>query len=539
MRLCEYNENGRVGTIVNPGKERKRERDRLRRAEQSGQKRKRLPRACAARQDSDSESSEEERPPPKVKLTLRLKPALALHSSASPSTATTSSPREIVDLSKESDSEDESMSENSSDDDQEETEEVPWSTPPYSRRSIDIPCYMPPTDETFPSYSPLFSASPHASDRPWRSPSVPFSVASPPPDSEEEVEEDEEDEEEDVDAELEEESDAEMDIVDSTPSIPASSGYDSPSFDEDEVDFDDYDTQWGESPGPMSPPAQFEDEEVRVKHEPQDVSGFLDAWESLESSVAELKVIDIITQAAAAARHDDDTIMLKREEEEFDLANWNPVGDTDDLVSPFDQNILHIKQEEEDVVIPPLKYASMSPSTSPVTPYSTLPSPSSSYNSPVTESYLSQRRYTEPLWRDAILLGPDSVKLKDLDDGIWQVGSVRQDRKSCPDVLDSVPCSSAASPSPQSPESRKPGTDLPVEASSNCGTLVSASQEPSTSSILGCNTVDKHHSPEVVPSSTPKISDEQEPVMVRTCEPCVPAICATELEGTYLSIALR
>lgn len=529
VRLCDYNENGRVGTVVNPGKERKRERDRLRRAEQSGQKRKRLPRACATRQDSDSESSEEEdRPPPKVKLTLRLKPSLAYHSSTSPPAARASSPREIVDLSRESDSEDESMSEDSSDE-HERTQEAPCSLPAYPRQSIDIPCHTPSIDETFSSYSPSFSTSPRASNRPWRSPSVPFSIASPPPDSEEEDEdEDEDDSDTDTDIEDEEGADIDLDMEVANSSLPdTTSGYDSPSFDEDEDedDFDDYDTQWGESPGPMSPPAQFEDDEVQVKQDPQDVGGFLDAWESLESDATDLKVLNVITQAAAGAPPSEEIIRFKREEEDFDLSRWN----TDDLINPFDRDLLVIKQEEEDAVIPPLEYKPTSPLPSPVTLYSTLPTPFTPDDdgSPVVESYISHRRYTEPLWRDAVLLGPDSVQLKDLDDGLWQFGTTR---KSCPNVL-----STGDHYTPQSTGSHDTGSKSPTEAASSHDASITASQVPRSSPIQGCSADEQPHSAGSVALSIAEedlsTSAIQGPVVVRTCEPCEPAISATELEG--------
>lgn len=534
IRLCEYNENGRVGTAVNPGKERKRERDRMRRAEQSGQKRKRLPRACATKHDSDTDSSgDEDAPPPKVKLTLRLKPVAAFSTGASSSSGQVSSP-EIVDLSRDSDSEsdDESMSEDSTDE-EEEGPTASWPQPSYVPRSMDIQPYTPSVDAAFSPLSPVPSASQPA-DRPWRSPSVPFSAtsASPPPDSEEE-EEDEEEEGEDADMD--------MDGDDTQRIYSMSYRYDSPSFEDDDLDLDldDYDTQWGESPGPMSPPAQYEDEDVQVKQEPQDVSGFLDAWESLESNVAELKVIDIITQAAAAAALDDD-IKPKREEVEFDWAAI-PDFDSDAFGCPSD-SMLPIKQEEEDGVIPPLEYTPMSPLSSPVTPYSALPSPMNPCDSPVVETFLMHRRYTEPVWQDAVLLGPDSVKLKDLDDGDWQVGIARQDRKSCPDVLNASRDSSSdpvSSPCSEDPRPQDARAAVQASVEQRATPFVPSSPAPSAS----CSNAERpsHSADSASPSRTVEdlysVPAPEEPVLVRTCEPCVPAICATALEGTHVLIA--
>ncbi|KAE9406365.1 hypothetical protein BT96DRAFT_1014873 [Gymnopus androsaceus JB14] len=113
-----------------------------------------------------------------------------------------------------------------------------------------------------------------------RSPSVPYSVASaasPPPDSDEETSDessDEEDSEGEIDLSMD--VDVEVNVQGSFPE----------DFDEDEAQFsdewdDDNDdeelsTTW-ESPGPRSPSAQ--PPTFRVKEEPQDVQGLLDQWE--------------------------------------------------------------------------------------------------------------------------------------------------------------------------------------------------------------------------------------------------------------------
>lgn len=520
IRLCEYTENGRVGTVVNPGKERKRERDRLRRAEQSGQKRKRLPRACAARQDSDSDSSEEEeQPPPKVKLTLRLKPSLASSSSASSSPAQSSSPPDIVDLSSESDSEDEAMSDSSSEN------EVPaqaatLSRPAYPHPPSDTRASIGDVSPSFPS-APFSATSPY-SDRPWRSPSVPFSATStsPPPDSE--MDEDEEEEEPDEEDAVEDD----MSVMDGPSEFSIDpSGYDSPTWeDEDELDldFDDYETQWGDSPGPTSPPAHFEDN-VQVKQEPQDVGSILAAWEHEEELATQAHVLSIVAQACASHCI---SPRVKKEEDEPWL--WHDYSTpSDEFVHTLDGDAVRIKQEEEEIMLPPIDYGSSPPVLSPATLYSPLPSPSTPHDSPVVESYLPSRYFSEPPWQDAELLGPDSVKLNDLDDGIWQVGCPRQERRSCPDVLQ--PVEHHVRPQSEEPISpRESHEDVCPQADAACPQAPSELCSPHV-------TVDSVTS---AASNSPQLEVEDahpvhasHPVVVRTCEPCQPAICATELEG--------
>jgi hypothetical protein len=327
----------------------------------------------------------------------------------------------------------------------------------------------------------------------------------------------------------------------------AKAGYDSPSFDDDEeevADFDDdYDTQWGESPGPMSPPAQFEDEEVQVKQEPRDVGGFLDAWEDFENAHSRYaqavqtskmasdtaKFIDVITQVAAVTALDDD-VRLKIEEPSVSLWSW----DSHDG-STQDGNVLNIKQEEQDLELP------LSPLlSSPVTPFFQLPTPSTIYDSPVLESQPAALYYSEPSWQDAELLGPDSVKLKDLDDGAWRVGNSGQDRKSCSDTHNFGHDSSPVSAPPLQPiVSRLAGASQPVQTSILDPDAPCAGDKQTVSVVPLTERHDMtviSHSANTSPSQ-PKLEDGdgmsemQESVVVRTCQPCYPAICARELEG--------
>ncbi|EKM55650.1 uncharacterized protein PHACADRAFT_256425 [Phanerochaete carnosa HHB-10118-sp] len=533
IRLCDYTENGKVGITVNPGKERKRERDRMRRAEQSGQKRKRLPRACAARPGSDSESSEEEeQPPPKVKLMLRLKPSLAYSSSASPSLAQSSSPSDIVDLSTEPDLDDEITSDSSLDD-EEPTQAVSLPYPVYPRPPPGTCASIGDASPSFPPV-PFCAASPY-SDRSWRSPSIPCSAtsASPPPDSEmeeEEEEDEDEDEEEAEEAELEQENDDEdvdMTAMESSSFTHDPAGYDSPAWeDEDDLDLDDdYDTQWGESPGPTSPPAHFEDD-IQVKQEPQDVGSILAAWEHEENLATQAHVLDIVAKACASQYVPPE---VKTEEDESWL--WhNFRSPCDEFVYTVDGDTMRIKQEEEEIMLPPMEYDPTSPILSPATAYSSLPASSTPYDSPVVESCTPSRYFTEPPWQDVELLGPDSVKLKDLDDGIWQIESSKQDRKSRADVVKSdapAPCLRPAQPvEPHKIHERlviiTRSQTPPTDASES-----SSERENSRDSVASISS----SASQAKAGDSCSASTSSRPVVVRTCEPCNPSVCATELEG--------
>lgn len=298
IRLCDYGEDGKEGGVA-AARERKRQRDRERRGEQCGEKRKRPLRGCVAK-GSESDSQNEDEPPPKVKLTLRLKPLFRKSPSSDVTSNSSSEPRRIIDLSKEmdsdsDDSEDDSMSVDSSEEEEEEEaapappiveeKEEPWSLPPYPRRSISIPCYTPSTEDYYPHFpSPILEQS---KDPYRRSPSIPYSVGSPPPDSE--------DEDDDFHITM---TGARRHSAD-----PSRTPANEAEFDWD-ADLDsegDGETVW-ESPGPRSPsaPLMLNMADVAVKEEPTDVQGMLEAWEDFDSNMAGAKVVEVITQAAAS-----------------------------------------------------------------------------------------------------------------------------------------------------------------------------------------------------------------------------------------------
>jgi hypothetical protein len=544
IRLCEYGESGKVG-VPNGSRERKRERDRLRRSEQCGQKRKRQLRGYKG---SDHESSEEGKKPPKVKLTLRLRPCGMSHSS--PSESMSSGSANVIDLSKESDSDDSGddiMSLDSSSDEEEEPVEAdaPWSLPPYPKRSISIPCYTPSVESTFLVESPSYSvASP--SQGFVRSSSVPFSVASPPPDSEDE------------------DDDYHISMTGSCPFY--NDVRPTPETDPDwDLDFDsdgergETETQW-ESPCPRSPsaPLAMFEHDVLVKQEPKDiegVQGMLDHWEPLDSNIDGNRVVEVVAKAAAGLI-DDSSSVTKVKVEELELWDWeeNYSSAKSDWYrqSEDEQEAIHIKQEdiEPDSALILGDESLMSPTggdyfspCSPTSPYP--PSPSHSRDSPVLSvsapGASGLRRNSELTWKDVELLGPDSVHLHEFEDGEWQEGNgnraVRMRAKTQPSLptfeagcnfslLSStrrpeVSATSAAQPSGGSghvpPDSIVQPPALPVQTRISPGPLRGPVLPPPVSTTPA--------------EPQPDETESCQTVVVHTCQPCTPAITATQVEG--------
>lgn len=426
IRLCDYGENGKVG-LPSGARERKRERDRQRRTAQCGQKRKRL----RGYKGSGSESADEGQKPPKIKLTLRLKPRAI--SKPSPSDSQSPHPTNVIDLSKGSGSDsddfrDDSMSvDSSSDEEESKTADVPWSLPPYPQRSMSIPCYTPSVEmfPPFPAASPSYSASsPCQSFR--RSPSVPFSIASPPPDSE--------DEDEDYRVGMMAHRSFSYDMRHTPVADP---GWDL-EFDSD-AEHGENETQW-ESPGPRSPSAPLVNfgQDVLVKQESRDVEGvqgMLDHWEPLDSNIDGNKVIEVVAKAAAGLV-DEASSVTKVKVEELEPWDWDDSYGSSNAdwyrSSEDEMEAINIKQED---VEPESAFVSgneslRSPAEDDYVSYSPL-SPLPSFTS---QSYISMglsasapsisglRRQSELAWKDVELLGPDSVHPHEFEDGEWQEG---------------------------------------------------------------------------------------------------------------------
>jgi len=548
IRLCEYGENGKVG-LHSAVKEKKKPTDRQRRADQCGQKRKRPLRGCVGRGSDSDSTNEDGKPPPKVKLTLRLKPFPP--KSPSSSTDPSSVSRRVIDLSMDSDSDDsrdDSMSVDSSEDEanlpEQQPVEEPWSLPPYPRRSISIPCYTPSYDGPYP-YFPSASVD-QSNDFYRRSPSVSYSVASPPPDSE--------DDDDDYHITM---TGARRYSAADRLRPPATADADF----ECDADFDsegDGETLW-ESPGPRSPsaPLMHGTAEVAVKQETRDVQGMLDAWEDFDCSAADAKVVEVIAQAAASVLEVESTSNVKVEA--LDSWGWEAGYKTADpkWYSPTlgeEEGPANIKQE--DMEFNPLMSSSsyqhgrqpiaIPAASSPISPLSSLSSRFSSLShseSPMADSLF---RNSELTWADVELLGPDSIHQQEFE-GEWQDGgrqfaTVRPRAKTAPSI---TPFFTKPTPtsftSPQAPQREM------LEASS-IATLVQPEPAPissisqSLSSLIQSIATNSQNS--VSPSSLwlqpPCISPHEtrcdgtgyaDVVVVHTCQPCMPAISATQVEG--------
>ncbi|KAF7978094.1 hypothetical protein HWV62_1492 [Athelia sp. TMB] len=532
IQLCNYGENGKLG-IPSGAKERKRERDRQRRSEQCGQKRKRLLRGSKA---SDGESGDEGKKPPKIKLTLRLKPLASIRSSSSdsPSSRTDS----LVDLSKDTDSDDsrdDSMSVDSSSSDEEdvaEQSEVPWSLPPYPKRSVDIPCYTP-SAEYFPSFpvaSPSYmTSSPINSFR--RSPSLPFSTASPPPDSEDD------------------DDDHHVSVINVRRSSSNLMHTHIPKEEPDwDLDFDsddehgDNETRW-DSPGPRSPSTSFADNMglgvvvKRESHDVEGVQGMLDHWEPLDTSIDSSRVVDVVVKAAAGLMDGVEPLNSKVKLEESASWDWDETFgsiSSDWFYQTPDAPSTLVKQEDVDSdtgLVSGDESASSSHGDhaeffaplSPLTPLSAASSQSPSAGNWSTSApcFSGLRRHSELLWKDVELLGPDSVRPSEFEDGEWQNGQC------------TVTVRQRALTQPTLPIFEGAGSFV-IDTSVNNTALACSPPAISTPPV----SILSQQLAVYVPAPAPPAVDE-DAVIVHTCQPCTPAICATQVEGMFYHYAKK
>jgi hypothetical protein len=507
IRLCDYGEDG----IYNSSKEKKKERDRekQRRAEECGQKRKRPLRGCVSK-GSDSDSQHDESPPPKVKLTLRLKPLCRKSPPFDPSSTSNHLSRRVIDLSNDSDSDsddsrDGSMSVDSSDEDQPRLaepiiKEDSWSLPPYPRRSISIPCYTPSVDGPLSFFpSPGTELSKESSYR--RSPSVPCSVGSPPPDSEDE----------DDDFHIS------MTGARRHPTDPMRQD----DFDWDaDLDSEGDDTVW-ESPGPRSPSAPVL-HNVAVKEEINDVQGMLDAWEDFDSSVAGAKVVEVIAQAAAHALESESTSKVKMES--LDSWSWDSSQSTpnDDWYAASDGEVAtRIKQEDLD--IDTLLY----PETLTSDLRSTRNLASSSLNT-LSMNSSSPPTNSQDQWHD------DNK----------QFATVRPRAKTVPtpfsfftESIHSQATLPLTPPPREFPGMSKSPADLILPSSPVSQSLAYLIQSMTTNSPTAVAASPLSLPPPCISPLETRCRDNapsEAVVVVHTCQPCTPPISATQIEGTKL-----
>ncbi|CAA7267632.1 unnamed protein product [Cyclocybe aegerita] len=503
IRLCDYVSQD----AQDAERTSKRERRRQEREAVCGQKRKRPLRGCAIRGANDSDVER----PPKVKLTLRLKPLLSKQqpTPTSPPAEGSSSTRPI-DVSREEsdsyDSGDDSMSVDSSDDESQtaqikKDEEEPWSLPPYPRRSISIPCYTPSVE----SYCPYYPPSPSKYKDPFRrSPSVPFSVdATPPPDSEDETDDyhvamtriqqyHAEEEEEDLgwEADLDSEGDGE--------------------------------TMW-ESPGPRSPsaPLVLPPAEVAVKEEPRDVQGMLDAWEDFDSTIADARVAEVLAKALDASATEQQQV--KVEVEATDPWDWDTTHSGHGWAS---EDGVRVKQEDfgVDSLFPPRP-------SSPLSAVSSLASQLSAFSPMDTSSSPPRTQHGED-GRSCPTVRP-RAKTVPAASSLFQAPTPATTSLP-PPIRHSVSGSSAK---PNTHETSIHSAALArLLQTMHVGPSSSSSSSPASSSMSSPAPSVLLHSPTpcVSPLQTRCQPSSSGPpvakVVVHTCQPCHPAVSATQIE---------
>ena len=347
--------------------------------QQCGHKRKRLLRARTGdKDDSDSDGlpSDSERRPPKVKLLLRLKPRVSPQSIDA-----AADPRPNLTLSRGVGGG--SMAHASSEGEGERTAKPDEPIfPPYPRPSISIPVYTPSLEDIYPElFTPVTPMPVHR-----RSSSITHSVASPPPDSD------------DDDYDLMNQSCRRQPVLNLRQS--GDDDFDS-DFDTD-LDFDFEGDTRDESPGPRSPSTPDNDDGVVIKVEASD-SGLLGNWDGRNSGS------DVRESSAAAPS----SVYLKKEE----LDPWNWSGFNDFHIQglsqpPSNPAAFLIKPEDVDPATTCLDDGSDITLLGPLSAVE----PSSSVD---LLSLLEERKQSANIWKDVELLGPDSLRLQDFDEGDW------------------------------------------------------------------------------------------------------------------------
>lgn len=497
-----------------------------------GQKRKRPLRGCVARKEKDN--SDEERPP-KVKLTLRLKPLLIKSTSTSPpnptitiasnnSTIVPTASGSANDVSDEDSDvydsgDEESMPlDSSSEEDVEHPQtqidqsnrpwnenarsgdEEPWSLPPYPRRSISIPCYAASVESAYCSTYNL----PCSKYDPFRrSPSLPVSVATPPPESEDEQDdfhvtmkslrrfqtEDEEEEDLGWEADLDSEGDGETIF---------------------------------ESPGPRSPSAP-PSMTAHVKEEPRDVQGMLEAWEGFDTCIAERNAEMLLGKAGL-----DDVEGTTIKVETRDPWGWDGAWSSEDPM-------VGIKQEDCGIGI-----GMFESFLTPIGPSMTLPPISTQFSSSSWSEASSPPQVTDE---------PTDIYYQEKYSWSKDCATIRPRARTVPSLFSAQSSSSLSSSSKSSSPFSIPDP-VSIRHSISTGSP-RASKEPflpstTLATLLQSVTVNGNGTyptlslsppqPCVSPLQTryvpnPLAGKPAEKIVVHTCQPCHPAVSATHMEG--------
>ncbi|KDR73415.1 hypothetical protein GALMADRAFT_607321 [Galerina marginata CBS 339.88] len=317
------------------------------------------------------------------------------------------------------------------------------------------------------SFYPTFPPPETYKDQFRRSPSVPF--ATPPPDSE--------DESDDF-------------------HITMAKNY--PDADEDGWDADldsegEGDTVW-ESPGPRSPSAPLvQPTQVAVKQEPRDVQGMLDAWEDFDSTVADARVAEVLTKA------------LEVKTEPLDPWDW----DAHHSEWPAEETA-RIKQEDfgVDSLFPQNVPGPSSPLSS-LPAFSDTSSPPQPGTEPEADDDRSHRNYSYATVRPRAKTVP------------------------APSPFFQTPSTSFSLPPPLTRPSVSNSKSTSREPSVPSTALVRLLQSMSVNTSSTSSIALPPPTPCVSPLQTrcqPASSFTLAPVVVTTCQPCKPAISATQIE---------
>ncbi|KAJ3717645.1 hypothetical protein DFJ43DRAFT_789270 [Lentinula guzmanii] len=356
-----------------------------------------------------------------------------------------------------------------------------------------------------------------------RSPSVPYSVASiasPPPESENEEEDTSDDDDEwpstgkEIDIPMDDDAPAEEEVLLEDP-------------DEDEARFsdewdddndDDLSTTW-ESPGPRSPSAQ--PPAFRVKEEPRDVQGLLDQWEY------DLDVKDPLLKAEESSHHTWDW----DQESAYHVYNYPSSSPSNNSSASMSSPIESRIKQEDDYDLP-LSFSGpaftawrQSGTLSPTTPFGfafseetdMFPmSPSDFPVSPVSPT----SEYTT--------LRPRAGTLPSLSLGGYLPGR-NLETSSRPSDSHSL-ASLVHSLSMNSPTvTRPPNAFSAANIHNRLPSVFSENEENETTSESYAS---REEPPSCVSPGDIRIgSNGVESLIVNTCEPCLPQIIATHIEG--------
>ncbi len=126
------------------------------------------------------------------------------------------------------------------------------------------------------------------------------------------------------------------------------------------------------------------------------------------------------------------------------------------------------------------------------------------------------------MWGDAGVLGPDHGKSHDMEDGVWHTGQ-SQLRISPMDFAVSNPgFGGEPSPSTRTEDIHGPSSDI-MQSLSDFSSLPLSPQIPTEETLL---------LPAKEMGTLLPLAPRPKAILYQTVQPCAPAICATEVEGS-------